>query len=143
MALNKEQTIRGTAYSWSQIKINIGGNVISEVKAISYKTKQAKQNNYGAGSGALSRSRGKKEYEGSIQLFMTAMESLRKNAKSGDLTDIAPFTIVVSYLPEGGTIVTHTLKYCEFLEDGYDVKEGDMEVAPTLPIIIGGVDYGI
>lgn len=143
MALQKEQTIRGTAYSWSQIKINIGGNVITEVKAISYKMKQAKQNNYGAGIGAISRSRGKKEPEGSIQLYMVAIESLRKNAKTGDLTDIAPFDIIVSYLPEGGDIITHTLKYCEFMEDGYSIKEGDMEIAPELPIIIGSIDYGV
>ena len=140
--MNKQQFIRGTSYSWSNVVVNIGGNKITGIKSINYKSKQAKQNNYGAGNMPFSRGRGNKEFEGSMQLFMEEVEALQAASPTGDLNDIPPFDIVVAFLPEGGNIITHTLKYCEFTENGRDLKQGEMEITPELTLIIGNIDYG-
>lgn len=140
--MQKTQFIRGTSYGWSNVILNIGGNQITGVKAIDYKSKQAKQNNYGAGNMPFSRGRGNKEFEGSITLFMEEVEALKAASPTGDLNDIPPFDVVVAFLPEGGEIVTHTLKYCEFTENGRSLKQGEMEITPELPLIVGSIDWG-
>ena len=101
---------------------------------------QQKQNNYGAARKPYNRTRGKIEYDGSIALFLDVVWTLIKSAPNGRIQDIPPFEIIhrVSF---GAESRTYELKYCEFMENGIDLNEGDMNVVVELPIIIGDVVY--
>lgn len=140
--MNKQTIIRGTAYAWSNVVANIGGNEITGFKAIDYGEKQEKVNNYAAGNKPYSRGRGNKEYEGSITLYLEEQEALKASSPTGSLLDIPPFDIVVAFLPEGGKIITHTLKYCEFTERKINPKQGDSSIESDLPLVIGDIDWG-
>lgn len=133
--------INGTSYSWSQITVNIGGSLIVDITAISYKSMQEKTNNYGSGSQPVSRGRGRTEYEASMTLRLGEIESLRNSVASRDILKIAPFDVTVAFLPEDATIpVVHTLKNAEFLEDPVESTEGDTTIEVEVPLIIAGIE---
>lgn len=133
--------INGIAYSWAQLKINILGANPAGITAISYKEKQEKQNNYGLGNQPVSRSRGKIEYEASISMYQSEVEALQAASPTGRIQDIPPFDIVSAFIPDGGKIVAHTLHNVEFMENGRDLKQGDMDVVVVLPLIISHISY--
>ena len=56
------------------------------------------------------------------------------------LHNIAPFPIVVAYLPEGGVIQKHILKNCEFKKTTFDWKEGDMSKDIELELVISHIE---
>lgn len=133
--------INGTAYSWAQLKINILGANPAGITAISYKDKEEMQNNYGIGNQPVSRSTGKIEPEASISMHMTELEALQEASPSGRIQDIPEFDIVVSYIPKGGRIVTHTLHNCRFMENGRDLKQNDMEIVTDVPMILSHISW--
>jgi hypothetical protein len=131
--------VNGESYTWAQIIVNIGGVPIAGVKAIKYKTSQEKVNNYGSGSSPVSRGRGRKEVSASITLEMAEVEALRASSTTKDLLDIAPFDIIIAWLPTNGAIVRKTLKNCEFTEDLMESKEGDTTIDIELPLIVSHI----
>lgn len=133
--------INGTAYGWSQIKVNIGGVEVNGITSINYSDEREIQDNYGAGNRPVSRGYGAIATEGSITLHMAEVEALQSNATDGSLLSISEFDIVVAYLPEGGVIKTHTLKNCRFKNNGRDVSTGDMEIAVELNLAIGEIKW--
>lgn len=133
--------VNGTAYSWSQIDLILFGTPVAGVTKVSYKEKQEMQNNYGARNSPVSRGYGKKEPEASITLEMAEVEALQAAIASGNLQDIAEFDIVVSYIPEGSEIRTHTLHNCKFMENGRDVSSGDMTIEVELPLLISHISW--
>jgi len=131
--------INGTAYSWSQIVINIFNQRVTGVKKIMYKEDEEIQDNFGAGNRPVSRSFGKIETEGSIELFMSEIEALTVAIPSGRLQDIPEFDIVVSYLPSNGRVVSHVLKNCRFKTNGREASEGDLEITQEIDLQIGEI----
>jgi hypothetical protein len=77
---------------------------------------------------------------GSITLLSATVLAMQTAAPKGKLHNISPFPIVVAYLPEGGLIVKHILKNCEFKKTSFDWKEGDMSKDIELELIISHID---
>ena len=127
--------INGVQHSWSSVKVNINGTVLIDITNISYTSKQAKSNLYGQGDQPTGRSRGKKEYEASMTVRIGEVQALRDTVESRDLTDIAPFDIIIAYISAGAIVITETLKNVEFMENSVDVSEGDEDVQVTLPLL--------
>lgn len=138
--VNNTPLINGEAYDFASVVCNILGVPVMSISAINYATKQEKVNNYGAGKYPVSRGRGVKEYEASLDIAMEDIEKLREVAPNGDLTDIPPFDITVSFLKEGAN-TTHVLKACEFTEDGVDASQGDTEIKKGFPLMPGSIKY--
>jgi len=133
--------INGIAHAWANIDIRLNGVLIDGITGIKYKKTQSKTNNKGARGAIVSRGYGSFDFEGSITLMSEELLKLRK-AAGGDILSIAPFTITASFLPSDNTNVTvDKLLYCEFTEDGIDVKEGDTMVSVELPLIIGDIKF--
>ena len=132
--------INGKAYTWADITMVIAGVPIAGVKAIKYKAKQDKVNNYGAGNKPVSRGHGRIEYEASITLSMNEVQALIDAAPGRSLLKIPPTDIIISFLPEDGVIATHKLRNAEFMEDGIDMKEGDTDVDQEIPLIISDIE---
>lgn len=134
--------INGTAYSFADIDINILGAIVEGFTAISYGVRRTKTNNYGRRELPTSRSRGNKEFEGSITLEMKEVQRIMALLPAGkDLTDIAPFPIIVSFVNDDNIQVNHKLLYCEFTEQMIDSSQNDPAVYCTCPLIIGQIIY--
>lgn len=131
--------INGTEYGWQSISIEIGGVPVAGVRAIKYEEEQEKMNIYGAGQNPVSRAYGRVKTTGSITLLSTTVMALKATAPKGQLHRIAPFTVVIGYLPEGGIPQLHHLKYCEFMKTSFDWKEGDTHKEIELELIISHV----
>lgn len=133
--------INGTSYSWSQIKLNILGQNPQGFTAIKYNDELEIEDNYGGGQFPVSRGYGNYKAEGSITLHMSDIESLIQSAPDGMLQKIPPFDIVVSFLPEDGVIVNHTLIACSFMNNGRDMQQNSKLFTTELNLKIAKIKW--
>lgn len=132
--------INGVAYSWSTVQFNLFGVPVAGIVNIEYKTKQAKTNNYGAGIVPVSRGYGKKEYEGSIEIYLDEWKKIIAAAPNRDPLSIGWFDIPVTYGNSVADITTDVLRAVEFLEDPFNAKEGDTKLTVKIPLVIAQID---
>lgn len=133
--------INGTAYGWADVQVNILGTPVVGIDAIKYSDEQEIEDNYGAGKFPVSRGYGQVKTSGSITLHAEEIVALQKAAPGKRLQSIPPFDIVVSYMPEGGTVTTDTLKNCQFKKNAREPKKGDKAFAMELDLIISHVEW--
>lgn len=133
--------INGINYSWADITFVLFGVTVSGITKISYKAKQKKDNNYGAGYQPISRAYGNIEYECSIELYKDELNNIISSAPNKNILEIPPFDCQVSYEKKDGTIVTDVLHSCEFTEDSVDVSQGDTKISVSLPFVIAGITH--
>lgn len=132
--------INGVNYSWGNVKLILFGVPIVGITKIDYKTKQKKENQYGAGYEPISRGYGNKEYEGSIEIYTDELKRIIALAPNRDLMQIPPFQIQVIFEDATGVLVTvDTLEMCEFMEEGLSVSQGDTKILTSLPLAIGAI----
>lgn len=133
--------INGVNYSWSSIQFVLFGVPVVGIVSIEYKRKQAKTNNYGAGIEPVSRGYGRREYEGSIEIYLDEWRKICLAAPSKDPLQIGWFDIPVIFGNSIADIATDTLQACEFLEDPFNAKEGDTKLTVKIPLIIGAIKH--
>ncbi len=97
----------------------------------------------GAGKLPVSRSRGSRVADGvSVELFMSELEAIQAVAPNGQIDDIPPFDIVVSYVTAGNAIVTHTIHNAEFMENKRDASQGSADgIRVELPMIASHISW--
>ena len=128
--------INGVEHSWANIQVLIEGITVTGITAVEYDTKQDMENIYGAGVNPVARGYGRKTSTASITLLRSEIESIRTSSPTGDLHDIAPFDIIVTFLPVNGQKLTiHNIRNCQFLDDGVEAKEGDTSNAKQLALL--------
>lgn len=132
--------INGKAYDYTQIIVQILGAPVPSVSAISYSEEQSKENNFGAGSRPVSRGRGAKNASGSITISMNDIEAIRDVVAGGSLLDIEPFDIVVTFM-NLQKVVTHTLKNCEFINDGMEAAVDDKDIKKSFDLVLSHINY--
>lgn len=132
--------INGISYSWSSIQFNLFGVPVAGILAIDFSRKQTKTNNYGAGQEPVSRGYGKKEYDGSIEIYLDEWKKVISAAPSRDPLSIGWFDIPISYGNSVADATQDTLRAVEFLEDPFTAKEGDTKLTVKIPLIIGQID---
>lgn len=125
----------GVTYSGSSIVINIGNVSLPSLKAVKFKKKADKNNNYGAGQDVIDRTYGKNEYEASITVKIADLQSIENASPDSDPTQLPPFDIIVGFV-QGTKAAAYTLYDCEFTEWGVDAKTDDKEIIVELPLII-------
>jgi hypothetical protein len=139
--------INGTEYGWVDVRVILPGSTVpvDGVIGIKYKLKREKKNIKGRGGKVVARGRGSKDYEGSITVLQSVFEAIQAGVAAGkDITDIAPFTITVSYAMEGGgTVKTDRLTYTEFTDVEKGMKEGDMNAEIEIPLMIGEIEFNV
>lgn len=133
--------VNGTAYAWSQIELLLFNQPVAGIVDIKYNDMQQMQDNKGAGEYPVSRGYGNIEATGSITLEMAEVEALQTAAPGGRINKIPEFDIVVSYLPEGGVIRTHTLHNCRFKGNKREVKSGDLTINVELELIVSHITW--
>jgi hypothetical protein len=132
--------INGVNYSWSNIGVILFGTPVVGILSITYKRKQKKDNNYGAGVEPISRGYGQKEYEGEIELYTDVWKQIIAASPNRDPTQIPPFDIPVSFSGTGVQVDKDVLRAVEFLEDPLEGKTGDTKLTVKIPLILGGID---
>lgn len=132
--------INGVNYSWANVKLILFGVPVVGITKISYKTKQKKENQYGAGYEPVSRGYGNKEYEGTIEIYTDELKNIIASAPNRDLMAIPPFNIdVVFEDANGGFLTQDKLQMCEFTEEGMEASQGDTKLLVSLPLVIGKI----
>lgn len=130
----------GKAYDSGDVVISLLGSIESEVKEISYGTNQEHQLNHSLNNDATSWSRGKVTHTGSISLYMNSVRKL-ENISAGNILNLAPFDIIVTYTNDFNEIVTDKVT-CKFQSTGREVN-GDMGLAFQHELFVLGVEYNI
>lgn len=134
--------INGELYHWAQIKTNIAGVAVTGITAIEYKEEQETTTIYGSGRYPIGYSKGRITPSGSITLLEDEIARLRLAAPNGRLQDIAPFDIVVSYLPSNtAKLQNHVIKNCQFTNDGVTANEGDTSLSQQLTIVFSNIKW--
>lgn len=135
--------INGIRHSWASISVNLLGRLVSGFTAVSYEETQNKTNNYGQGIFPVSRGLGKYEAKASITLHSYEVDAiLLALGPMKRLTDIAPFDIVISYLPTGSDLlVNHVIRNAEFTSNKRDVKQGDTVIETQFDLIVSHIEW--
>ena len=127
--------INGVEYSWGDILLTIGGVPVIGITAIEYDDDQVVENHYCAGRFPVSRSKGRVTSTAKITLAMGEVVGLQAKSPTGRLQDIAPFPVIVTYLPEDGQVVTDKIMNCQFKKNARAWKEGDTRQLVELELV--------
>ena len=124
-------------YSWANVQIVMLGKLLTRVRGVKFMIKKEKELLYGRGEDPHATQSGNKVPEGELTLLQSEVEAMQLGLDNDqDLTDIAPFDVVVSFVRKGSPkVVTYILKGVEFTEDGREIKQGDKFMEITLPIL--------
>ncbi len=133
--------INGVEYSWGDITTVIGGVPVIGITEINYSDEQVIENHYGAGRHPVSRSKGRVTPTAKLKLHMSEVIGIQKKSPTGRLQDIAPFDLIVCYIPEDGQIVTDKVRNCQFKKNSRDWKEGDTRQEVELELIPSHIEW--
>ncbi len=126
-------------YSYADAKFTFNGIVVPGIKSFSFKAKKTKTNNYGMGENPESRSRGKKEYEGSLGMTHDASKILSPLSPTGLLTEIPAGVAILSLVRYDGGKETITMNFFEWQSDGLEGSEGDEDLQTDNDVIFGSM----
>ncbi|MDR1371827.1 MAG: hypothetical protein LBJ17_01680 [Dysgonamonadaceae bacterium] len=141
--MNGVPMINGYTYGWADIVVNIAGIPVTGITAIEYEDDQEMQDNYGAGRYPVSRSKGIIKCKGKITLYPEEVIAITGKAMNGRLQDIGPFSVVVSYIPDGVfKVTTDKLYNCQFTKNSRAWAQGDMSKPVELDLMISHIEWG-
>jgi len=114
-------------HSWSQVSVNINSPLpITGITKVNYNSDRKIDLVMGAGAQAVGRGYGNWTHSGSLTLTRDEIENLRASVPSRRLQDIAPFDVLVMFVPEmGNKKITHILKECVILNDPLEINQDD------------------
>lgn len=133
--------VNGQSYSWAQVEALILGQAVAGITEVKYEEKEEMVDNYGAGNRPVSRGYGKIETSGSVTLEMAEVEALQAASPDGRLQSIPEFDLVISFLPVGGKVVSHTLHNCRFKTNKRELKQGDTTVNVEIELQISHISW--
>lgn len=124
-------------YSWRDVQIVMLGKILTRVRGIKFGIKKDKGYLHARGENPHTIQSGNKTPEGELTLLQSELEALQIGLEPDeDMTDLAPFDIVVSFAKKGSLeIKTYILKGCEFIEDMREMKQGDKNMEIATPIL--------
>jgi hypothetical protein len=140
--LRAPSLINGVAHAWSNIKIAISGVNVIGISAINYADDQNIENTYGIGAAPVERGFGNITYTADITLLRSEIEAMRASSPTGRLQDIAPFDIIVKFIPVNGQkMVTHIIKDCSIMNDGVSSSQGDLKNEQQINLLPGRIVF--
>jgi hypothetical protein len=132
--------INGISYAWASIQFILFGVPVSGIVSISYKEKQIKTNNYGAGSRPIGRGYGKVEADASVEIYLDEWKKVIAAAPNRDPLQIGYFDIPITYGDSIANATQDTLRAVEFLNNPFEAKEGDTRLMVKLDLIVAQID---
>jgi hypothetical protein len=133
--------INGVMHSWSQVTVNINSPMpITGITKINYNSERKIDMVMGAGSQAVGRGYGNWTHTAAITLTRDEIENLRASVATRRLQDIAPFDVVIMFVPEmGNKKITHILKNCVILNDPLEIGQEDTSNTAELTLQPGNI----
>lgn len=137
--------INGVRQGWGDIQFMAMGLLITGITEISIEMSQDKENEYGSGNEPVHRSHGNKKYGAKMKLYKYEIDRILGGMSAGkDLTDVAPFTLNVVFMPKGSDQLKRLdIPMTEFKNGGlnFDIKQGDKSISSPLELAIGKPMY--
>ncbi|MCD8266395.1 MAG: hypothetical protein LUC33_04490, partial [Prevotellaceae bacterium] len=110
---------------------------------IEYKDEQEVENKYGAGRYPVGRAKGRITPSAKITMYQEEVESLQRQSVNGRLQDIAPFDVIVTYIPDSGIVSTDKIRNCQFKDNGRTWKEGDTAPEIELELLPSHIEWNM
>lgn len=131
-------------YDWTKISVVVLGRTVAGLRGIEYTAKMAKEALHGAGVNPKAIQSGKREYEGTLTILQSELESLNRAAKEAGYTDCLnlEFDIVVTYAASG-VVSTDIVRCASITEFQKGMKEGDLYSEHALPFIALRIDTNV
>lgn len=126
-------------YTYADCRFTFNGIIVPGIKSFSFKVNKGKTNNYGMGENPDSRSRGKKEYEGSLGMTHDAAKILSPLSPTGLLTEIPAGVAILSLVRDDGGKELITMNAFEWQSDGLEGSEGDEDLQTDNDVIFGSM----
>ena len=142
--------INGFEYGWSNIGVFINGILPTlGITAIDYSQTAVLENLYGYGNMPLARGAGNYSAEASITLYKSEIIALETAARQqnplnslGEISQILPFDITVSFLrPDGSGVSTNILRNCQFTDNKVSSKQGDTSITTQLTLVLSHIEW--
>lgn len=127
-------------YSYADAKLEFNGIDLPGVTSFEFTKTQAKTNNYGLGSNPVSRSKGNKEYSGSMEMDYDTQNLLSGLSATGLLTEIPMGLMILSLERVDGGKEIVTLGFFEFNGDGISGSQGDENLTQSIDVIFGSYE---
>jgi len=132
--------INGVSYNYATIDISILGSRPKGIRSINYAVTRGTTHYYGVGDQPVALGYGNKTYTASFDIQLEEAQAFANAAfqsgfAGGDITAIAPFDITITFGNVAGTITTHTLKKCVFLDNGVQGTSGDGTFVRTYALL--------
>lgn len=134
--------VNGKLYDWADIVVTIAGVPITGIVGIEYGDDQDMELKYGAGRHPVGYTKGRITPSAKITLYQEEVEAIMKQTVNGRIQDVAPFDIIVNYLPDTGIVHTDKLRNCLFKNNSRSWKEGDKGKEVELDLILSNIDWG-
>jgi len=132
--------INGKAFSAVDISVIIAGLPVASVTSLTATVTQEKTNNAGLSDEPVSRGRGVKAYECSIDLAYKDVQALRNLSPTLSLIEIPMFEVLV-LMDNNVNFARIRVRNAEFTDDGIEVADGDTEVKRTYNLVVAGMDF--
>lgn len=133
--------VNGMLYSWADIVVTIGGVPFTGITGVEYGDDQEVVNKYGAGRHPVARAKGRITPSAKITLYQEEVEAIQRQSVNGRLQDIAPFDVIVTYLPDSGIVTTDKIRNCQFKANSRKWKEGDTGQEVELELIPSHIEW--
>ena len=133
--------INGMLYSWADIVFALSGVPITGITGIEYGDDQEVVNKYGAGRHPVGRAKGRITPSAKITLYQEEVEALQRQTLNGRLQDIAPFDIIVSYIPDSGIVTVDKIRNCQFKANNRKWNEGDTGKEVELELVPSHIEW--
>lgn len=133
--------MNGKLYDWADIVLVIAGVPVTGITRIEYKDDQDIVTKYGAGRYPVGFAKGRITSTGKITLYQEEVEAMQRQSLTGRLQDIAPFDIIVSYLPDTGIVSIDKLRNCMFKNNGRGWKEGDTGQEVEIDLVMSHIQW--
>ena len=133
--------MNGKLYDWADIVLVIAGVPVTGITGIEYKDDQDIVTKYGAGRYPVGFAKGRITSTGKITLYQEEVEAMQRQSLTGRLQGIAPFDIIVSYLPDTGIVSIDKLRNCMFKNNGRGWKEGDTGQEVEIDLVMSHIQW--
>lgn len=134
--------INGVEPAWANLTVNIAGVPSVAIRSLDYGDEQKTENLYGAGQQPIGRGYGNITTSASVTLLLSEVEAIRKASPTGRLQDIAPFDIIVNFMPVNSTtIINHKIRNCQFTDNKVATKQDDVDTEVPLTLLPSHIDW--
>ena len=133
--------INGELCGWADIVVAIAGVPVTGITAIEYEDKQEVENKYGAGRYPVGRAKGKITPTAKITLYKEEVDAIQRQSPNGRIQDVAPFDIIVTYIPSSGIVTTDVIRNCSFTTNGRPWKNDDNAMVVDLDLVPSHIEW--